>query len=95
MTQALGLIAKMCLHVDIGNTLEVFKLRFEYAVRAEFTSLVAVKGCGKGSATRLYTAGIYSKEDLVQDANWEKIVGALGSEKRAELIVNNAKFDNE
>ena len=78
MTQALGLIAKMCLHVDIASTLEVFKLRFEYAVRAEFTSLVAVKGCGKGSATRLYTAGIYSKEDLVQDANLGKDCWGVG-----------------
>ena len=95
MTQALGLIAKMCLHIEIGPTLEVFKLRFEYAVKEQFTSLVAVKGCGKGSATRLYTAGIYRKEDLLEEANWEKIVGALGSAKRAELIVNNAKFDNE
>lgn len=58
--------------------------RMKYGVPANLINLVTVDGIGKTYATRLYTAGIRNKQDIVQ--NRELFLSILG--KKGEKIYN-------
>jgi len=89
VSQAIKLIANMVVKVDIEVHINAIDLRLRYGVEEELISLVSIKGIGGVIAMRLYKAGIKNREQLIDELNFEAVVRALKSQRRAQTLIDN------